>query len=137
MQWNDKISTGKCFLGFSGNTVKKLWKLSTCMSSSMRMMELLSTHPTDCEFQSVIHFLRAKGVEPLDIHCEISFVSSSACVTIQMVCCWIKAFNKGRTEVYATPHLGRPHDAANEIVVRNSIDTVSIPFGIVEYQYLI
>ncbi len=67
---------------------------------------------------SMVCFLHIKGVEPINIHCEISFVYSSA--HMQMVHCWVKVLDEGRTEVHNIPHLDRLIEATNE----NSITIV-------------
>ncbi len=116
----------ECLLGFSDDPVKKLCEnIQAFTSTCTRMVELLLTCPTDCNIQSVTHFLRAKKIERVDIHCETLFVYGFACMSIQMVCPWVNAFDKGRTEVHGTPFSCKSSDEENE----NSIITVCAILG--------
>ncbi len=77
-------------------------------SPPIRTMMLLLTCPANCEVGRVIYFLHGKWAESLSIHCEILFVYCFACMTIQMVHYWVKAFDKECTQVHNAPYSGRP-----------------------------
>ena len=52
---------------------------------------LLIENPADCEIRSVIHYLSAKGVKAVEIHCNICEVYGHN-MSDGMVCKWLRMF---------------------------------------------
>jgi hypothetical protein len=63
--------------------------------------------PTDCEIRSVISFLNARNVKPVDTHPQICEVYGKNAISDGMVRKWVKKFSKGRDNVHEEPRSGR------------------------------
>ena len=79
--------------------------------------------PADCEVRTVIRFLSAKGVKPINIHREICEVYGQKIMSDGMVRKWVRAFKDGRTNVHDEKRSERP-SVVNEVLVQ----TVTKPF---------
>jgi hypothetical protein len=44
---------------------------------------------------AVIEFLNAKGVSPVEIHCQMQVVYGGDCFDVSTVCCWPKKCEAG------------------------------------------
>nr|XP_042913979.1 uncharacterized protein LOC122274102 [Parasteatoda tepidariorum] len=51
-------------------------------------MELSFVSPARCELRSLINFLSAKNVPPVDIHSKLCEVYGEKCMNVQHVCKW-------------------------------------------------
>ena len=71
-------------------------------------MELLLAVPARCEVQSVIRFLNAKGVKPIEIHRQLTEVDGESCTDVKNVRKWCREFTAGRTEIHDEERSGRP-----------------------------
>jgi len=72
-----------------------------------------------CEVRSVIRFLNAKNIKPVDIHrqiCEVYVMSIGDVVSDSMVRRWVRLFNEGRTNVH-DERTGRP-SLVNDVLVQ-------------------
>jgi hypothetical protein len=65
-------------------------------------------HPADCEIRSVIRFLNARNVKPVDIHCQICKVYSENAMSDGMVRKWVRTFNEGHDNMHDEPRSSRP-----------------------------
>jgi len=71
-------------------------------------MELPIAVAATCEIRSVIRFLHAKRVPPIDIHRQLTEVYGEKCISVQHVRKWCREFSEGRTEVHDEQRSGRP-----------------------------
>jgi hypothetical protein len=60
-----------------------------------------------CEVRSVIRFLNAKNIKPVDIHRLICEVYGDV-MSDSMIRRWVRLFNEGRTNVHDEERTGRP-----------------------------
>lgn len=61
-----------------------------------------------CELRAVIRFLNAKGVQPIDIHRQLTEVYGDKCIDVKNVRKWCREFAGGRTEIHDVERSGRP-----------------------------
>lgn len=71
-------------------------------------MELPLSSPARCELRSVIRFLNAKKVSPIDIYRQLVEVYGEKCMDIKNVRKWCREFSEGRKNVHDEPRSGRP-----------------------------
>jgi hypothetical protein len=89
-----------------------------CAFKMFKMIE----HPSDCEIQSVIHFLNARNVKPAEIHHQICEVYGENAISDGMVRKWVRKFNEGRDKVH-TQAAGRPAVCAEWCLHRQPCST--------------
>jgi hypothetical protein len=65
-------------------------------------------NPADCEVRSVIRFLNAQNVLPIDIHRQLTAVYVEGVMNELSVRKWCRIFNEGRTNVHDEVRSGRP-----------------------------
>ncbi|KAJ4427397.1 hypothetical protein ANN_25018 [Periplaneta americana] len=68
----------------------------------------LIEHPADCEMQSVIRFLNARNIKPVDIHRQLCEAYGNDAISDGMVRKLVRKFNEGRISVHDEQHTGRP-----------------------------
>ena len=56
----------------------------------------------------VCWFLNAKGVKPIEIHCQLTELYEESCMDVKNVRKWCREFTGGRTEIHAEERSGRP-----------------------------
>ncbi|GBL83933.1 hypothetical protein AVEN_100826-1 [Araneus ventricosus] len=66
------------------------------------------SYPADCEVRSVIRFLNAKNVKPVEIHRQLVEIYGENVMTDGMVRKWVRQFNDGRTNVHDEARSGLP-----------------------------
>lgn len=71
-------------------------------------MEVPLASASKCELRSVIRFLSAKKVTPIEIHRQLVEVYGEKCMDIKNVRKWSREFNSGRTNVHDEERSGRP-----------------------------
>ncbi|KAL4142110.1 hypothetical protein QTP88_004631 [Uroleucon formosanum] len=71
-------------------------------------MDKLIENAATCELRSVIRFLNAKNIKPVDIHGQICEVYGENAMSHSMVRRWVRLFNEGRTNVHDEERTGRP-----------------------------
>uniref|UniRef100_A0A182S0D6 HTH_48 domain-containing protein n=1 Tax=Anopheles funestus TaxID=62324 RepID=A0A182S0D6_ANOFN len=71
-------------------------------------MEVPLASASKCELRSVIRFLSAKKVTPIEIHRQLVEVYGEKCMDIKNVRKWSREFNSGRTDVHDAERRGRP-----------------------------
>jgi transposase len=71
-------------------------------------MDKLIENAATCELRSVIRFLNAKNIKPVDIHRQICEVYGENAMSDSMVRRWMRLFNEGRTNVHDEERTGRP-----------------------------
>ena len=79
-------------------------------------MPPLNENPADCETRSVIHYLSAKRVKAVEIHCNICEVYGQNIMSDGMVYKWVRAFKDGHDDddsVKTTVFQWLSHQAAN------------------------
>jgi hypothetical protein len=74
--------------------------------------------PADCEIRSVIRFLNARNVKPVDIHRQISEVHGENASSDGMVRKLVRKVNEGRENVHDEPRSGRPFVVTGSHVLR-------------------
>jgi hypothetical protein len=72
--------------------------------------------PADCEVRSVIRFLNARNVKPVDIHHQICEVYDENAMSDGMVKKWVRQFNEGRENVHDEARSGRPSVVNDDLV---------------------
>lgn len=72
--------------------------------------------PADCEVRSVIRFLLAKNVKPVDIHRELCSVYGADIMSYTAVKKWCVIVRAGRTNVHDEKRSGRPSVVTDDIV---------------------
>jgi histone-lysine N-methyltransferase SETMAR len=72
--------------------------------------------PADCEIRSVIRFLNARNVAPVDIHRQICEVYGDNAMSDGMVRKWVRMFNDGRVTVHDEARSGRPSVVTDDLV---------------------
>jgi len=70
-------------------------------------MELPLAAPAKCEVRAVIRFLNAKGVNPIEIHRQLTEVYGESCMDVKNVRKWCREFPAGRTEIHVEERSGR------------------------------
>lgn len=78
-------------------------------------MELPIASSSRCEIRSVIRFLTAKKVAPIDIHRQLVEVYGEKCIDVKNVRKWCREFLSGRENVHDEERTGRPSHS-NETV---------------------
>lgn len=71
-------------------------------------MEALIPSPAACEVRSVIKFLNAQSIAPIDIHRQLCQVYGPNIMSKQMVRRWCRQFSEGRQSVHDEERIGRP-----------------------------
>lgn len=64
--------------------------------------------PAKCELRSVIKFLHAKKVVPIEIHRQLEEVYGPKCMDVKNVRKWCREFSAGRLNVHDEERSGRP-----------------------------
>lgn len=72
--------------------------------------------PADCEIRSVIRFLNARNVKPVEIYRQIKDVYGENAMSDGMVRKWVRKFNEGRTNVHDEARSGRPSVVNDDLV---------------------
>ncbi|XP_068207786.1 histone-lysine N-methyltransferase SETMAR-like [Palaemon carinicauda] len=70
-----------------------------------------------CEIRSVIRFLNAQKLRPIEIHRQLEEVYGKACISVQHVGKWCREFSEGRTDVHDEQRSGRP-SVSDEVVAK-------------------
>ena len=76
-------------------------------------------NPANCEIRSMIRFLNAKNVKPVDIHQQLSEVYGQNVMSYSMVVRWVKQFNNGRVNLHDERRSGRPSLVNDEMNEKN------------------
>ncbi|KAL4131834.1 hypothetical protein QTP88_009083 [Uroleucon formosanum] len=71
-------------------------------------MELPVVAPARCELRSVIKFLHAKKIPPIEIHRQLEEVYGEKCMDVKNVRKWCREFSAGRLNVHDEERSGRP-----------------------------
>ncbi|CAF4888914.1 unnamed protein product [Pieris macdunnoughi] len=71
-------------------------------------MELPVVAPARCELRSVIKFLHAKKIPPIEIHRQLEEVYGEKCMDVKNVRKWCREFTAGRLNVHDEERSGRP-----------------------------
>ena len=79
-------------------------------------MPVLFETPAACEIRSVIRFLNARKVKPMEIYRQICEVYGQNAMSDSMVRRWVRQFNEGRWEVHDEERSGRPSLVTEELV---------------------
>jgi len=79
-------------------------------------MSVLIENPAACEIRSVIRFLNARKVKPIEIYRQICEVYGQNAMSDSMVRRWVRQFNEGRSEVHDEERSGRPSLVTEELV---------------------
>lgn len=79
-------------------------------------MSVLIENPAACEIRSVIRFLNARKVKPIEIYRQICKVYGQNAMSDSMVRRWVRQFNEGRSEVHDEERSGRPSLVTDELV---------------------
>ncbi|GBM11086.1 hypothetical protein AVEN_242975-1 [Araneus ventricosus] len=74
--------------------------------------------PADYEVRSVIRFLNAKKVKPVEIHRQLVEIYGENVMTDGMVRKWVRQFNDGRTNVHDEVRSGRPSVVNDGLVAK-------------------
>ncbi|GBN38082.1 hypothetical protein AVEN_233196-1 [Araneus ventricosus] len=74
--------------------------------------------PADCEVRSVIRFLNAKKVKPVEIHRQLVEIYGENVMIDGMVRKWVRQFNDGRTNVHDEARIGRPSFVNDGLVAK-------------------
>ena len=77
-----------------------------------------------CEIRSVIRFLNAKKLTPIEIHRQLEEVYGKACISVQHVRKWCREFSEGRTDVHDEQRSGRP-SVSDEVVAKRYCETLT------------
>ena len=73
-------------------------------------------NPASCEVRSVIRFLFAKNMKPIEIHRELCGVYGNKVMTESSVRKWCIQFKNGRTNVHDEEKSGRPSIVTDDLV---------------------
>ncbi|PNF17893.1 hypothetical protein B7P43_G02234 [Cryptotermes secundus] len=79
-------------------------------------MEALIPTPADCEVWSVIKFLNAQSIAPIEIHRQLCRVYRPNFMSKQMACRWCRQFSAGRQSVHDEKRSGRPSIITDDLV---------------------
>ena len=79
-------------------------------------MEALIPAPADCEVRSVIKFLNAQNIAPIEIHRQLCRVYGPNVMSKQMVRRWCRQFSAGRQSVHDEKRSGRPSIITDSLV---------------------
>lgn len=71
-------------------------------------MDLPLASSASCELRSVIRFLSAKNIAPVEIHSQLCEIYGDKCMSVQHVRKWCREFKNGRTNVHDEERSGRP-----------------------------
>ncbi|XP_023213404.1 putative uncharacterized protein FLJ37770 [Centruroides sculpturatus] len=74
--------------------------------------------PTDCEVHSVIQFLNAKNVKPVEIHRQLVESYGENVMSDGMVRKWVRQFNAGCTDVHDEARSGQPSVVNDSLVAK-------------------
>ncbi|KAJ4431876.1 hypothetical protein ANN_20482 [Periplaneta americana] len=72
--------------------------------------------PAACEVRSVIQFLNAQGIAPIEIDRQLCQVYGPNIMSKQMVRCWCRQFSAGRQNVHDEERSGRPTIITDDLV---------------------
>jgi len=72
------------------------------------VMKVPIVDPGKCKIRSVIRFLNAKGIPPVDIHRQLMQVYGDKCMYVQNVLKWCWEFSDGRKKVHDEERNGKP-----------------------------
>ncbi|GFT80504.1 HTH_48 domain-containing protein [Trichonephila clavipes] len=79
-------------------------------------MKALIPSPTVCEVSSVIRFLNAQIIEPIEIHRQLCQVYGPNTMSKQMVRPWCRQFSESRQSVHEEERSGRPSLINDDLV---------------------
>ncbi|PNF26371.1 hypothetical protein B7P43_G17995 [Cryptotermes secundus] len=79
-------------------------------------MEALIPAPADCEVRSVIKFLNAQSIAPIEIDRQLRRVYGPNIMSKQMVHRWCRQFSAGRQSVHDEKHSGQPSIITDDLV---------------------
>ncbi|XP_033230210.1 protein GVQW3-like [Belonocnema kinseyi] len=71
-------------------------------------MDLPLASSARCELRSVIRFLSAKNIAPVEIHTQLCEIYEDKCMSVQHMRKWCREFKNGRTDVNDEERSGRP-----------------------------
>ncbi|XP_023228114.1 putative uncharacterized protein FLJ37770 [Centruroides sculpturatus] len=74
--------------------------------------------PADCEVHSVIRFLNAKNVKPVEIHRQLVEIYGENVMSDGMVRKWVRQFNAERTDVHDEAWSGWPSVVNDGLVAK-------------------
>ena len=86
----------------------RLIKTRPVLAEQPSTMEVPLASASKCELRSVIRFLSAKKVTPIEIHRKLVEVYGEKCMDIKNVRKWSREFNSGHTNVHDEERSGRP-----------------------------
>jgi hypothetical protein len=75
-------------------------------------------NPASCEVRSVIRFLLAKNLKPIEIHRELCAVYGNNIMNESSVRKWCIQFKNGRTDVHDQEKSGRPSIVTDDLVAK-------------------
>jgi hypothetical protein len=73
-------------------------------------------NPARCKVHVVIHFLHAKNMSAVEIHCELYAVYSQNVMSERTARQWCKMFKAGRTNVHDEEQSGQPSVVSDDFV---------------------
>ena len=79
-------------------------------------MDALIPSPAACEVRSVIKFLNAKSIEPIEIYRQLCQVYGPNIMNKQMVRRWCRQFSEGRQSAHDEERSGRPSLINDDLV---------------------
>ncbi|XP_023234472.1 putative uncharacterized protein FLJ37770 [Centruroides sculpturatus] len=74
--------------------------------------------PANCEVRSVIRFLNAKNVKPVEIHHQLVEIYGENVMSDGIVRKWVQQFNAGCTNVHDEAWSGRPSVVNDDLVAK-------------------
>ena len=83
--------------------------------------------PADCKILSLIRFLKARNVKPVDIHRQICEVYGENAASDGMVRKWVGNFNECRDNVHDEPRSGRLSVVTGGHVRRGADTETAVP----------
>lgn len=92
---------------------------STCQYGKY-IATIVEVHSSKKEVHSVIKFLSSKGLNPLDIHCEVCTVYGHKCVCKAEVYNWVIKFKTDITSLHDTDHLQQAYKRYGTPVTKKS-----------------
>ncbi|XP_023310469.1 histone-lysine N-methyltransferase SETMAR-like [Anoplophora glabripennis] len=103
---------------YQGEETCAIWRSLSATYALLCMftMSVLIENPAACEIRSVIRFLNARKVKPIEIYRQICEVYGQNAMSDSMVRRWVRQFNEGRSEVHDEERSGRPSLVTEELV---------------------
>ena len=92
------------------------FRVLTIGSLQWLKMEVLIPAPADCEVRSLIKFLNAQSIAPVEIHHQLCYVYRSDAMSKQLVRRWCRQFTADRQHVHGEDCSGRPSIITYDLV---------------------